>query len=309
MAPLPPPANPTVDAIYRAYEASSRDGFREHLGASLIGHECNRHLWYGFRWVRRAQHAGRILRLFETGQMEEARLVRNLRAAGVAVMDVDPATGRQWAVKACDGHFGGSADAIAIGILEAPKAHHVAEFKTHNAKSFAALQKHGVHKSKPQHWAQLQVYMHLLRIERGFYLAVCKDDDRIYSERVYPDPVAAERLVLKAESIINAARPPAKLSEDPDYFICRFCDHKDICHGAERAERNCRTCLHASPVADGQWHCGSCDQILSRRHQNTGCITSHRYIPELVAGEQVDVRGDAVVYQMRDGSEWVDHGA
>lgn len=308
MAPLPQPSMPTVDAIFRAYEASSRDGFREHLGASLIGHECNRHLWYSFRWVRRAQHAGRLLRLFETGQLEEARLIRNLRAAGVTVMDVDPSTGRQWAVKACAGHFGGSADAIAIGILEAPKAHHVCEFKTHNAKSFAALQKHGVLTSKPQHWAQLQIYLHLLKIERGYYLAVCKDTDALYSERVYPDPVAAERLLAKAETIINAARPPAKLSDDPDYFICRFCDFKNVCHGAEPAERNCRTCLHASPIDDGKWHCSACDQTLTRGHQLAGCITSHRYVPDLVAGEQIDVRGDAVVYRMRDGAEWVDAG-
>jgi len=308
MAPLPPPAQPTVDAIYRAYEAASRDGFRAHLGASVIGHECERHLWYSFRWVSQAQHAGRLLRLFETGQLEEARLIRNLRAAGVAVMDVDPATGRQWAVKACEGHFGGSADAIAIGILEAPKAHHVAEFKTHNAKSFAALQKHGLAKSKPQHLAQLQVYMRLLGVERGYYLAVCKDTDALYSERVHPDPVLAERLLAKAERIINAPRPPAKLSDDPDYFICKWCDHRDLCHGEERAQRNCRTCLHASPVADGAWHCAVRDMLLSPRNQRAGCMSTHRYIPELVPGEQVDVRGEAIVYQMRDGAEWVDEG-
>jgi hypothetical protein len=308
MAPLPPPSQPTVDAIFRAYESASRDGFREHLGASLIGHECDRHLWYSFRWVRRAQHAGRLLRLFETGQLEETRLIRNLRAAGVTVMDVDPATGRQWAMKACAGHFGGSADAIAIGIHEAPKAKHVCEFKTHNAKSFAALQKHGLAKHKPQHLAQLQIYMHLLGAERGFYLAVCKNDDSLYSERVHPDPVAAERLLAKAEAIINAPSPPAKLSEDADYFLCRWCDHKDICHGEERAERNCRTCLHASPVADGKWHCAARDIFLSARNQRAGCMSTHRYIPDLVAGEQTDVRGDAVVYRMRDGAEWVDAG-
>jgi hypothetical protein len=308
MALLPEPSMPTVAAIYAAYEDASRDGFREHLGASLIGHECERHLFYTFRWVRRAQHAGRILRLFETGQLEEARLIRNLRAAGVIVMDVDPETGRQWAVKACQGHFGGSADAIAIGLHEAPKTKHVCEFKTHNTKSFNALQKHGLEKSKPQHMAQLQVYMHLLGAERGFYLAVHKDTDQLYSERVKPDLVLAERLLAKAERVINAPRPPAKISDDADYFLCKMCDFAGVCHGTERPERNCRTCLHASPIDGGKWHCASCDQMLSRRHQNAGCITSHRYIPELVAGEQIDVRGDAVVYRMHDGAEWVDAG-
>jgi hypothetical protein len=37
MVALPPPPTPTLSAIYAAYEAQQGDGFREHLGASLIG--------------------------------------------------------------------------------------------------------------------------------------------------------------------------------------------------------------------------------------------------------------------------------
>ncbi len=308
MAPLPPPSMPTIDAIYRAYEASARDAPSARIGASLIGHECERHIFYSFRWVSRARHAGKLLRLFETGNLEEVRLIKNLRAAGVTVLDVDPETGKQWTFTACNGHFVDKGDGIGIGLLESPKTPHGLELKTHNAKSFNALQKHGLEKSKPQHLAQLLMFMHLAGLERGFYLAVCKNDDALYSERVHPDPVAAERLLAKAEAIINAPRPPAKLSDDPDYFMCRWCDHKDICHGEERAERNCRTCLNATPVADGKWHCAVRDMLLSYRNQRAGCMHTHRYVPDLVAGEQIDVRGDAVVYRMRDGAEWVDSG-
>ena len=71
MAPLPPRASPTVEAILAAYEAEAGDGFREHLGASVIGRECDRALWYEFRWITRAAQGGRMLRLFETGRLEE----------------------------------------------------------------------------------------------------------------------------------------------------------------------------------------------------------------------------------------------
>ena len=40
MVELPAPPTPTLDAIYNAYEASQGDGFRDHLGASLIGKGC-----------------------------------------------------------------------------------------------------------------------------------------------------------------------------------------------------------------------------------------------------------------------------
>ena len=50
---------------------------------------------------------------------------------------------------------------------EAPKTWHVLEFKTHGVKSFADLTAKGVVLSKPQHAAQMQIYMHLTGIKRG----------------------------------------------------------------------------------------------------------------------------------------------
>ncbi|MBL4557300.1 MAG: hypothetical protein JKP98_09850 [Rhodobacteraceae bacterium] len=186
MAELPEPPMPTLSAIYASYEARQGDGFRDHLGASLIGKSCARALWYDFRWATPARHTGRILRLFETGQLEEARLVRDLRATGATVLEVDPETGRQFRVEAHGGHFGGSLDAVALGLLEAPKTWHVVEFKTHSAKSFAELVAKGVANAKPQHAAQMQIYMHLTGITRALYVAVCKDTTRCTSSASRP---------------------------------------------------------------------------------------------------------------------------
>ncbi len=59
MAELPAPPTPTLTAIYSAYEARQGDGFREHLGASLIGKPCSRALWFDFRWVTASRFSGR----------------------------------------------------------------------------------------------------------------------------------------------------------------------------------------------------------------------------------------------------------
>ena len=107
MAELPEAPTPTLTAVYADYEARQGDGYRDHLGASIIGKSCARALWYDFRWITPARHSGRLLRLFETGQLEEDRLVRNLRATGATVLEVDPETGRQFRVEAHGGHFGG----------------------------------------------------------------------------------------------------------------------------------------------------------------------------------------------------------
>ncbi len=63
MAELPSITSPTREAIFAAYEADAGDGFRAHLGASLIGKECERDLWFDMRGIARAWHLGRLLRL------------------------------------------------------------------------------------------------------------------------------------------------------------------------------------------------------------------------------------------------------
>lgn len=303
MAPLPPPPTPTLDAIYAAYVADAGDGFRDHLGASIIGKDCERALWYGFRWVTRVSFPGRMLRLFDTGNREEERLVRDLRRTGATVLDTDPDTGRQWRVSAHGGHFGGSLDAVAIGLLEAPRTWHVLEFKTHGAKSFADLKRHGVRQSKPQHHAQMQVYMHLTGITRAMYLAVCKDTDEIHIERIRADCDAGERLLARARRIIDAPRPPARISDDPTWWQCRLCEHHELCHGDRAAETNCRMCLHATPV-EGGWHCARWNGMIGPKEQRCGC-PSHLYVPDLVPGEAVDAGDDWVEYRMPDGTRWI----
>ena len=94
MATPPEPMHTTAALIYQAYESDADDGHRPHLGASLIGHACERHLWLTFRWARAKRWPGRMLRLFETGVLEESRIIANLRRIGVKVHETAPEIGR-----------------------------------------------------------------------------------------------------------------------------------------------------------------------------------------------------------------------
>lgn len=304
---IPPKPNGTVEAIYAAYEARQDEGWRAHLGASIIGTNCMRALWYSFHWATRISFSGRMLRLFQTGHKQEDRLVEDLRAIGVTVLEVDPETGRQWQVRDESGHFGGSKDGVAIGIPEAPKTWHLCEFKTSNIKGFEKLKKEGVQKAKPLHHAQMQTYMHMGGLERALYLAVCKDTDELYAERISADPEEGKRLVAKAHSIINSPTPLSRISNDLNWFECKWCDHKAICHGEAFPERNCRTCLHSTPVAEGRWHCGLHDMMLTTTQQREGC-GGHLFIPQLVPGAQVDADEHLtwIEYRLTDGRVWRD---
>ena len=282
MTALPERQNSTAAAIFQNYEKSAEAGQRPHLGASELGHECERYLWLSFRWAKQPDFDGRMLRLFESGQLAEPRLIENLRAIGVEVSDRDE-DGNQWRFNAVGGHVGGSMDGAALGLPEAPKTWHVLEFKTANAKSFAAMVKKGVKESKPQHYAQMQLYMGWAGLDRAMYLVVNKDTDDIHSERIEFDRKEFDRLLERAHRIVTGTEPAITLGENAEYFSCKYCRFKAQCYATEAPQVNCRTCAHSTPEldGDGKWSCAEHKRDLTVPEQRQGC-RDHRHIPVLL---------------------------
>jgi len=276
--------DPIAAAIYTQYEKrNEEEESRGYLGASIIGRECSRALWYGFRWAGKEQFNGQLLRLFETGHLAEPRFVENLRSIGATIHDVDPSSGSQFGFSGADGHMKGHMDGCGVNIPTGGKQWHVLEFKTHNTKSFAALKKHGVEKSKPEHYAQMTWYMGKSGMTRALYGAVNKDTDELYFERIEFDPVAFEKLNVKAESIIFTDQPPEKLSQDPKFYLCGWCANKDVCHGGRVPAVSCRTCIHATPERGGnaRWSCAKHGPEIPIETQRQGCA-NHLPLPWLV---------------------------
>jgi CRISPR/Cas system-associated exonuclease Cas4 (RecB family) len=266
--------NKTIDEINKYHEGRPSLP-RPHLGASLIGHKCERFLWLSFRWAVREKFEGRLLRLFRRGQNEEATIIKDLRSIGVDI--------RSSQDKVDFGkHFGGSVDGIIYsGLPEMPNEKFVAEFKTHSKKSFDDLEKNGLQKSKPLHYAQVQTYLAGLKFKHGFYLAVCKDDDRIYTEIVEFDKEFANKLINKAHTITMSDRMPPPLTTDPTYFECRFCPAHTLCHKTKMTtEVNCRTCAHFT-VKEDNFRCERWDDNVPLTAQYAGC-DSHVLHPDLV---------------------------
>jgi len=313
MAPLPKPQASTVGAIYRAYEARNEQRDGKTIPVSQLAEECARKLFYDFRWISPHETIpGRTLRIFETGVMEENRWIENLRMIGCEVVDRAP-DGRQIRVDLCGGHVGGYLDCEVLGIPEAPKTWHVGEIKSHNLKSFTDLKKKGLKESKPLHYGQIQTYMHARGRDRGIYLAVCKDNDELYAERVHLDTEYVIRLLAKAARIVQSHEPPPKLHDDPTAkmaFACGWCKHKPVCHEDAWPRSNCRTCLYSSPEEGGTWSCARFNKPLSLDEQRAGC-PAHLYLPSLIPGEQIDSDegAETVTYKLRTGRIWIDGAA
>lgn len=261
---IPEPQNSVLALIDASHEALHGQP-RPHLGCSVVGHSCDRWLWLSFRWAVVEKFPGRILRLFRRGQNEEATIVADLRAIGISVRDQQ---------KRVDfgKHLSGSIDGIGQGVPGGGKGAHLLEFKTHSLKSFNELAKDGVVKSKPMHHVQMQMYMHGLELTRALYVAVCKDDDRIHTERIEYDQATALKYIERGHSITMAERMPPPISENPSWYECKFCPAHSFCHDEYLTKQvNCRTCCHSTPMPDSTWHCAHYDATIPTDAQREGC--------------------------------------
>ena len=296
--------NDIRDAIWRARERAHSEVPRTYLGASAIGAECDRQLWYQFRHVYRQQFEGRMLRLFETGHLEEPRIYADLEAIGIEVQPFNPETDRQFQVSVFGGHGKGHTDGR--GRSEAwfgDPAWRLLECKTHSAKSYAGVVAHGVRAAKPQHYAQMQVYMHLGEggMREALYIAKNKDNDDLYPEIVPYDADDAEAIMARWERIIFAQAAPAKLHENPAIPPCKWCPAREHCHGAAPALLSCRTCAHAEPQQDGTWKCDKPGRRYGRP------CDDHLYRPDLVplsTAEQLQEDG-TIEYRGQNGRRFL----
>ena len=297
----------TVQAVYDYHKKrGDSEKPRRYLGASEIGHECDRALWYSFRKCFKSEFDGRMYRLFKTGHLEEFRFIEELEGIGCTVKALDD-KGEQFGVSAVGGHFKGHMDGVAIGIPEAPKTWHLLEFKTFKDDLFVKLVASGVEKSNPKHFAQMIVYMGLGGLDRALYLAKNKNTDELYSERIEHDSSKFKAIMLRAERIIKSNQPPERLCSRRDDYRCKMCNAESICWGAindiavDLPTKDCRTCCHATPEmeGDGRWSCASQDGTMEP-------CPAHLLIPGLILFADVNDAGDDWIEfkNHKDGAIW-----
>jgi hypothetical protein len=268
-----------AELIDKAHE-DRQEPPRPHLGASLLGHPCDRWLWLSFRWAVREKFPGRILRLFRRGQLEEQTLVSDLRAIGIDIQR----TGKAQSRVEFGSHIAGSVDGIAeCGVPFGDGKRYVVEFKTHSLKSYKKLEEDGVKLAHPMHYAQMQVYMLGTKIDRALYVGICKDDDRIWTEQINFDSEFANKLVERGKRIALSDRMPEPISTDPSWYQCKWCPANEFCHKTNTTkEVNCRTCAHSTATPENTFTCARHDnELIPVDWQRNGC-DSHVLHPHLV---------------------------
>ncbi len=253
------------------------------IGPSALEDECDRKIWYGFRWVKLDVRDARMSRLLERGKESEPRFERWLLDAGCQVYTIDPNApltrkNRQYRIRSVGDHVGGFLDGIVILPENFGYPYPlVLELKSTNTKAFVALHKEGagVEVAKPAHAQQAGYYGWKYNFRYSLYMSINKNDDDMHVEIIENDFAKAELNELRFTSIVRAERPPVRISEKSTDYRCAMCRHKGICHMGDGYEKNCRSCQYAEAIPGGEWRCNFRSQTIPRDIVPVGCEHYH----------------------------------
>ena len=255
---LPPDVSPSVQSgltagltdsdllnrfIDRALQqAQAQTPERSYLGASRLGISCSRSLQYEYTHMPRdTVYSGKTLRIFEMGHALEKMARAWLEKAGFEIETHQPDTGEVYGFSAAEGQLQGHVDGILRKVPEGLEACVPAlwECKSLNAKSWKQLVEKGVKVAKPVYAVQIALYQAYmeesvsgLSKNPALLTAVNKDTAELYHEWVPFDASLAQAASDKAVHILRATRAKEtlpRISHDPDYFECRFCDWQATC--------------------------------------------------------------------------------
>ena len=302
MAKIPSTVDPTLQLADAQLVATQDRSRRKYLGMSAIGGECERKLWYSFRWCGQETFDAPTLKRFEDGHRTEDLIITRLRLVpGLEIYDREP-DGGQLACSDFGGHLRGHLDWMCRGLVQAPKAWHVGEMKA--SAKINELEKHKLNLGEKNalaawnatYYGQAQLYMHYQQVERHWLVCTTPGGREWTSCRTDYDPVAAMKLRAKAERIVFSDEAPPRAG-GPTSFVCKWCHYAPICHQSAIPERECRNCLNAEVLREGGWRCAEGKAFGE-------VCEGHRFLPSILNKAQDDVIDGNIHYA--DG--WVDRG-
>lgn len=213
----------------------SQQAPRDYLGGSRIGEPCARKLIYEVTHTpldAGKGFDGRTLRIFDVGHQFETLSIRWLRAAGFDLR-THRREGEQFGFVTAGGRVRGHIDGVIVAGPDIGIAWPVLfEHKALKSRSWSEVARHGVRRSKPIYYAQLQIYMAYMELERALFTALNKDSQALHHEIVALDLPAAQALSDKAVEIIRAAEAgelPPRIAASPDFYLCRWCGYAERC--------------------------------------------------------------------------------
>jgi hypothetical protein len=223
--------NAEIDAAIAA--ALAMEVPRTYLGASSLGDECLRKIQW--QWTKPKRPAPKSERIFARGRWWETYCAQLLHDAGFRMVRVGDAVG----FSQLDGLFKGHADGIIVSGpdvgLEYPC---LWECKGLGSKGWTKLSKDGLAKAYPTYADQVALYQAYLGLtENPALFTACNMDTMEPLHLTVPfDGARAQAASDRAVNIISATQAGEtlpRMTDDPDFFMCKWCSYRAECHGLD----------------------------------------------------------------------------
>ena len=241
----PPAQDPTIDEINRlilekqiadnAKRTQRKATGQRYIGASKIGHECDRHIWYDMTGAPQSEPWGNAgVLAAEDGNRAEPMMAARLRMVQGIELHTHDESGRQYGFDW--GFLRGNYDGIIKGLLQAPATWHVWDHKRAKREKFDKLKAlvNADEKAALQAWdagyyAQQVIYMEAEDLTRSYLTCSTDGGTEMTSVRTNANPKFAKALIAKAKRIVKAEEPPERVGK-PSHPACKFCNFREICH-------------------------------------------------------------------------------
>lgn len=241
-----PVRTPHCPTLYLAeqniVEMSNSTPKRTYLGISAIGDQCSRKLWYSYHDGLQEKFDAATIMRFEDGHRSEALIAQRLKDTPGIRLITEDSNGNQIGVEDFDGRFRGHLDGKIQGLVQDPHKWYVWEAKCTNLTKFSKFKNLkadvGEHQTLKQwdgtYYAQAQAYMGYTNICQH-YLTVCTPGGREWESVITLfNKSDFDFIKDKAKRILEAKAPLARLSNDPSWYQCKWCNFRDHCHGIEK---------------------------------------------------------------------------
>lgn len=198
---------------------------REYLGASIIGKECYRHIWYSYHLLPISIEPETKI-TFDIGHKLESLIIDYLENAGFNLVRPSKENNFLECKDEDINSFQGHMDGLLMVGDEMPV---VLEIKTCKNSHFQRFKQVGLQAWSNTYYAQVQSYMGMTGFLKAILIAINKDTSELHSEWVDYDDIFYNELKQKALTISKMDEPPERINKSPLYYLCARCQFKEIC--------------------------------------------------------------------------------
>lgn len=204
-------------------ERAKSEASRNYAGASSIGTECDRALFYKYKINKKILNP-RTLKIFKLGNLIENEVIEMLRLANFEVFTHDE-NGNQF--RFSEGSLSGGID----GVIKIDGDNYLLEIKSAKNARWNAMQKGELEMTERAYYAQVQVYMHFFKIKKCIFLVYNKDTSGIFSQKIFYDNFTANHFIKRSNEIykMNDVSEAMREYKSKEFFKCKMCEYSEEC--------------------------------------------------------------------------------